>query len=81
MNSRPRPVYAPRPDAPIPPPKDRPNPIALAVACLGVTEKNGTYWIGNRPVSTIQMMQAYNRQRVQIGLEQLVFNEQWRVPT
>ncbi len=63
------------------PPDAKPNPLSMAKVWLGkrLVEKPGGYWLDGVPVGLHDIMRAFNRMRVAMGVEQVVANETWRV--
>ena len=65
--------------------KERPNPLAEAKVWLGkrLVEKHGPngaeYRLDGIPTNLELIMQAHNRVRVGMGLEQILLNPSWRV--
>jgi hypothetical protein len=56
------------------------NPIDVARHWLGprLTERPGGYWLDGGPVNLKLIMQAVNRIRVNMGIEQITLHETWR---
>jgi hypothetical protein len=77
--SRPRPVGRPM-ERGLPAPKERPNPVAVALHTLGprLVERPSGYFLDRVPVSLDTLMKEANRVRARKGLEQ-VGVEKWRV--
>jgi hypothetical protein len=61
-------------------PKERPNPVAVALYTLGprLVERPSGYFLDRVPVSLDTLMKEANRVRARKGLEQ-VGVEKWRV--
>ena len=58
----------------------KPNPVAVALATLGsrLTERNGGYWLDNKPARFMDVMRETNRIRKACAWPTIDINPLWR---